>query len=525
MLIDARELDEGRVIEADLCIVGAGPAGITIARELAGSPLDIVLVESGGFEPDAATQGLYDAEMPEATFVDGFDPEREIPLVGCRLRYFGGTSNHWAGFCRPLRPVDFERRPHLPLSGWPFPRETLVPFYERAQEVIQLGPFRYEWEDWVADGLPEPLIDDGTLETSAFQIRYPFAFGEVYRDQLVGAANVRVLTWANVTRLGVAAESDVVEVADIATLDGITAQVRARAFVVSTGGTEVPRLLLASNDVRTAGLGNGRDLVGRHFVEHLLVPGGYATLVAAPEDLHHYDEGIIHRVEGAEEPAVVKAFLHLSDETIRTRELLGLELQVNLTAGEPVQSDGVDTAVVNRLIDAVEGPTSSIVYLQVAAEQVLNPENRVVLSSEADDLGMPQAELRWRPGDEDVASIRAGLAIAAGRLARAGLGRMQAVPDGIRRNESGIYETVDLDADGTGLVDRAAVGFHHMCTTRMAVDPAKGVVDPDCKVHDLANLYVGGSAAFATGGASTPTLTIVALALRLADHLRDRVLA
>ena len=118
MFVDARTLSDGHAIEADICIIGAGAAGITLARELSGSTLRVCLLESGGFKPDSRTQALYRAES------EGL----QIDPVESRLRMFGGSTNHWTGWCRPLEPIDFEKRDWLPYSGWPFDKSHLDPF-------------------------------------------------------------------------------------------------------------------------------------------------------------------------------------------------------------------------------------------------------------------------------------------------------------------------------------------------------------------------------------------------------------
>jgi choline dehydrogenase-like flavoprotein len=318
-----------------------------------------------------------------------------------------------------------------------------------------------------------------------------------------------------------------VTAAEVATLEGPTATVEARAFVVATGGIEVPRLLLASNDARPGGLGNENDLVGRHFTDHLLVPAGFAVLhrPAAALDLF---------VDQDQDGIAVRAALALTGDAVRDGELLGLEMQLvpgPLAADAPGQDEGAATTDVGAVLGAVEGTeVASVAYVQALAEQRLDPESRVTLDPrDRDALGMPRVQLDWRVGDEDRASIRQGLGLLGAELGRLGLGRLQAVPGALRYQsdpppDAGPLAVYGVELDELVADFPVAQGFHHMCTTRMADDPGTGVVDADCRVHSVANLYIGGSAVFATPGISTPTLTITALALRLADHLRTRVL-
>lgn len=139
MVIDGRSVPSGHVVDTDVCIVGAGAAGITLAKEFINAPFRVCVLESGGFEYDAATQSLYAGDTAGQPY---------FPLDVCRLRYFGGTTNHWSGFCRPLDDLDFQVRDWVPHSGWPFPKSELIPYYERAQAVCELGPFAYEYADW-----------------------------------------------------------------------------------------------------------------------------------------------------------------------------------------------------------------------------------------------------------------------------------------------------------------------------------------------------------------------------------------
>ena len=163
MLVDARTVPANKVIETDVCIVGAGAAGITLAREFIGKPFRVCLLESGGFDFEESTQDLYRGNNA------GF----HVPLSVARLRYFGGSTNHWGSYCRPLDEIDFETRDWVPHSGWPFKKSELDPYYDRAQSICQLGPYRYDPQFWQTQaGAPLPLAGDRVV-TSIFQMRDP----------------------------------------------------------------------------------------------------------------------------------------------------------------------------------------------------------------------------------------------------------------------------------------------------------------------------------------------------------------
>jgi len=536
VLIDANDLDEGATLEADLCVIGAGAAGITIARELADTSLDVVLLESGGTETEADTQALYEGEYLADPITDAFEL-RTIPMDQLRLRYLGGTTGHWAGYCRPIEPIAFANRPWLPLSGWPISRADLDPFYARAAEVILLGPYETSWQFWDEEhGVGSALLDDEDVQSQVFQINFPMLFGEVYRGEMEDADNVQVVLHANVTNLAATSpNADHIESVEATTLGGRTFSVQARAYVVATGGIESARLLLASNDVNPAGVGNERDLVGRHFCEHLVVPSGFVALARPPEDASLYGITDLPVSPDPDRQIGLRGIWTLTQAAQERDRLLDWEAQLEVgsfPAGAPAQPEGVRMADVSPLLEQVEGvPPQSVMYVQLTGEQIPRPENQVVLSEATDALDQRRADLRWTVAPEERASLIAGLEILSQRLGQAGLGRLQYAPGGLGYNaeapEGGerttIYEIRPGEIDPEGFP--VGVGFHHMCTLRMADDPSQGVVDADAKVHSVDNLYAAGSSVFSNAGASTPTMTIVALSLRLADHLRTQVLA
>ncbi len=218
MFEDGRKVADGSVVRADLCIIGGGAAGITIARALSGSSLSVVVLESGGYVGDTKTQALYDGRnigTPMNSSHGGLE------LEDLRLRFLGGTTNHWAGWCRPLEPVDFTATPARPDSSWPFGRDVLDPWYEQAGRVCQIGAFEYESEYWQRKtGISAPLFDSDLVTTRMIQVAFPLPFGEQYRKDLKRARNVRVLLHSNLVNLSAAPNGQHVNAAEVATLDG-----------------------------------------------------------------------------------------------------------------------------------------------------------------------------------------------------------------------------------------------------------------------------------------------------------------
>jgi len=534
VLSRADDLADGSVLHSDVCIIGAGAAGITLALELTGSGLNVVLLESGDVDPDPATQDLYDGENvgDPLTVLDG-----EVSLDTIRLRYLGGTTNHWAGYCRPLEPVDFLKRDSLAISGWPMERRELLPYWERAAQWCRITDGEFSPTVWhQRSGLKLPPIDNAIVAPITFQVAFPMPFGAVYRNDLRRADHLRVVLGANVVNL----RNDrrrIVGV-DVRTLAGRSLRAEAGAYVVATGGIENARLLLASTDTDPAGVGNSTDLVGRHFTEHLQVFAGFGIFEAPFDDLigfHGTDVTIATGRHAGATHGVKYGLALTSDQVIESRST-GLEVQFllgHLPAGMPYEPAGSTMSRVAALYDAVGGDgrrASTSAYVQVLAEQRLDPESRVTLSKLKDPFGMPRTRLDWQYGAADRAAVLTGLRTVAEQIGAGNAGRLQIIPGGVHADAAdhlvsgeliSLYRSMPDDFDPTGFP--IGIGFHHMCTTRMADDPTEGVVDADCRVHDVDNLWISGSSVFATGGVATPTYTIVALAVRLADHLKDVV--
>jgi choline dehydrogenase-like flavoprotein len=517
MFVDARTLPEGSLIEADLCIVGAGAAGITIAREFRASPLRVVLLESGWFTADELTQSLYAGEVRER-------PYFLLDSIQTRTRYFGGTTNQWAGECRPFAALDFEQRDWVPDSGWPFDLEHLLPFYEKAQSVCQLGPFAYAARDLVKPGARLVGFDDERFCTHALHYSPPTRFGETYRDEIRAASNVIAYLGANVVDLETPTPPVVVSGVRVACLSGNKFRVKARAVILAAGGIENARLLLQANRVQSAGLGNTYDQVGRYFMEHLYLDRAAVILAREASIGEFYTSGRwsdgrrvrgilelspkVQRQEKLTNYCAVLDVEYLRQAVAISRSILGAIRRRRLPAGAGAHLGNTiklfAAKIAARLkLDGGKSPVRLYLVKNVM-EQAPNRESRVVLADAKDEVGCPRVALHWRLSAIDKRTAHRAHEILAEEFRRAGIGRLQSSLGG---------ETDPWPAALRG-------ARHHMGTTRMHPDPRRGVVDPDSRVHGIANLYVAGSSVFPTSGSANPTLTIVALALRLAGHLK-----
>jgi choline dehydrogenase-like flavoprotein len=528
MLIDGRTLPDGQLLDTDLCIIGAGAAGISLALAFAGDPdIAVCLVESGGFEFDPDIQELY----------RGTTVGLPYEAYETRLRQFGGTTNHWGGLCRPLEESDFAPRPWVPYSGWPIRRADLDPYYGAAAvlcEVDGLGGTAELWSERV--GRPALDLEKSGLRNLIFVISPPTRFGEVYRDRVLAAANLTLCLNSSVIGFERPAGGRTVERVRVAgTLADNRFQIRARCFVLACGGIENARLLLCSKRAAD-GLPDPHDLVGRFFMEHShfdlgrLVPSqdrdwqlylvdnpvtgansmkvnchlGLRPEVEAAAGIGSVAVQIRPRLPSLGEKSLQHVLGAL--EQGRYPEDLGAHLHHVLQDLDEI-GGVIGGKLLHRLLHN-EGHATHLA-LRSVGEQVPDPDSRVMLAETTDALGLPEVLIDWRLSELDRFTLKRTGEILAEEFGRLGLGRMQPAFTG---EDGAAPEFIEW-------------GFHHMGTTRMHDEPRRGVVDRHCRLHVADNFYVAGSSVFPTGGGGTPTITIVALALRLADHLKTEVFA
>lgn len=494
--IDARTVPDGTVLEPDLLIVGGGPAGISMALRLAHTPIRMVLLESGGMSFDAKIQALYEAAEQGAPY---------LPLDASRVRYLGGGTNLWGGWCRPMDEIEFERRDWMPNSGWPITRQTLLPYYPAAQSLCEAGPWLYESaEKWPAADTPAVVLGQGGVKTRWFQFSQmrnsylPTHFGERYADDLKRVPNLQVYLHANATRLGLDPGGKTLKEVSVATLTGRKFAVRPKAVVLAMGAVEIARLMLASNDVMATGVGNQNDVIGRYFADHP-IPRDIGELVLfAGKAPAYYPQ--TQAIKGA----VMRAGFFPSERYRRSKQVMDCSITVEgETALDDLGKAAVATAAAAMGVDASNAAAYS---LGGGCEVTPDPDRRLVLTGERDALSMPRLKLEMRLADSDFAQFRNTIEELGRQLleSRTGLVRLT------RKSRA-------------EWLDGITYGNHHMGTARMSADPKTGAVDADLKVHGLENLYVAGSAVYPSYGAVNPTLSIVALALRLADHVRGKL--
>lgn len=502
-IIDARTLPDASRLEADLVIVGGGLAGITLAKELAGGPLKVVVLESGGLEIEPETQALY-----AGSCVQKAEGAKDRPLdsypVQSRVRALGGSGHVWGGKCGPLDPADFAERPWIPHSGWPVTRAQMQDYYDRACDLLEIDRFPLERPTSTNPALQPLALDaedgffpaprvfthiSGRADKSAF---------DRFRTEFAEAPNITVYLYANVIRIR--RERDIVTGLDVACLDGKRHTAKAARYVLATGGIENVRLLLASDN-----LGNGHDLVGRFFQGHLTYSNdsdaqregsAFAASRAAPLDLYAPAQRISpHCVIGAGLTA---------QKRMKTGNFTATLFRANFSnADTTVAADTQTLGKAAAKLDQRRDRPNLLGFFAMT-EHFPNPESRITLDpDQRDALGVPRVRVTWVHGRKDYEDLERSIEGLADALGASGEGRLCW---SLRRDE---------------LLAASNASRHHMGTTRMHRDPRKGVVDFNGRLHESRNLYVAGSSVFPTSGIVNPTLTLLALTLRLADHLKS----
>jgi choline dehydrogenase-like flavoprotein len=548
LIIDARELPENKNIETDVCIIGAGVAGLTLAREFIGQRFRVCVLESGGRKPDQQTQVLYRGENIGNPY---------YPLETASARYLGGSSNFWhtavgescvGARMRPLDRIDFLERDWVPYSGWPFDKTHLEPFYERAESICKIEPHGFDVSDWEdPQERPRFSFKGDKVKTAIFKFVCRDLFTRDYPQEVARAVNITTYLHANVVEIVADETLKTVSGLRVACLEGNKFWVSAKLFILAAGGIETPRLLLVSNKQKDCGLGNQNDLVGRFFMEHPHFSLDLDIYVPATEDVFKAAALYAKATEVNGVPVMGK--LSLSKEVLHREKLLNHVVQLyprvayysslrqflypnivsasvdsfrtlrsSLCRGHLSKSLGKHLkSVMTGMDDVTVTAYRSIrrhflktfnrkkvrqFVLLVMSEQSPNPRSRVTLCSERDRLGQNLVRLDWQLSPIDIQSVVRSQKMLDQELRLSGLGQLH----------FNLHEETPPQ--------RVMGGYHHMGTTRMHVDPKKGVVDQDCQVHGIYNLFVAGPSVFPTVGYANPVLTIIALTARLADHVK-----
>lgn len=520
MIIDLQDINEIPEFFCDLCVIGTGAAGLAIASEMLNTRHKIMLIESGGIEHEKNTQALYDTEIVG------------LPHLGStngRFRIHGGSTTMWAGQALPLTPIDFERRDWVPYSGWPISFYDLMPYYIRATQFLLVDQMNFDTDLFSYLKVKPPTFDHS-------RIRYHFSkwsptpnLRNNHLEQIKESQRCTLLLHANVTKIELDKNFKSAKQIEVHSLTAHKATVRAKYFVICTGGIETARLLLSNNQQQLNGIGNNNDLVGRFFQDHPNAMIGqlqtknskaiqhlfnvfhkknlkYTVRCSASEEWQHTNQ-LLNMSSGITFLGNEAIYENLKDvyKAIRDRDFnLPVFRKLLIAAKHPI---GTLSPAIHYLTRGRSYVSNPVMRIGLTSEQEPNPESRVMLSEHCDMLGLPKTKLQWKLTELTRHTIQKFSMTLRDEFQRSNMGDI-------------VFEPWLFDQSAnweSNLEDQ----FHHCGTTRMHNSVKHGVVDRHCCVHDIENLYIGSSSVFPTSGHSNPTLTIIALCMRLADRLKN----
>ena len=524
MYVYADQLPAGITLQGfDICIVGAGAAGIAMAHRLANSSLKVILLVSGqpgdrGL-PDSGRQALYHGTVGE--FLGKVDPTF---LHRSRLNMYGGTTNHFGFWARPLDAADYMPRPGYRDAGWVIDQADLTPWYVAAHEFGQFGPFNYDdmafWERVLYARCFDPLPDD-KMAGAVMHAQYDenlHDFQLQFRADLEQAENITVLFNAHLLTIATEENQRHVTELNCSTIvssssgnsePGLSFQVKAQTYVLACGGIENVRLLQLSGELGN----NNREMLGRGFMVHPLLTNAawvYFDQPIATEIRNFFREQQIR----LKPPAPGEGEYQHMVAPLVNPELVFEYCMFNAWGVlTPTHQTLLDEKIGNFRIILYFGADNASAVVNLNWEQVPDESSRVTLNRQQVDpvFGQPLAHVDWRLNETDKRGAARSLEITLEYLRKRGARRYKMITD-----------VSGGAADWTFPPDEGALetGDHHLGALRMSATPADGIVDVNSRLHSVDNLYVAGSVVFPTGGYANPTLTIVALALRLADHLK-----
>jgi choline dehydrogenase-like flavoprotein len=518
-------------IEADICIVGSGPAGLTIAGELIETGKSIWVIESGINGIDSKTQKLYQYENIGANRVASQD------LI--RIRSYGGTSSLWSGRVAVFSDIDFSKREWVDFSGWPIDRNDLEPYFERANEILGLGPNIYDGSlfDILKVKRTDLELNLDSLCSEFWQFSKsksvkgePTRFAKDFNPK--DSDNLNILLNANLTNINTNSTASKIKSITVKSLDGKTKTIAAKTVVLCCGGIENARVLLASKSQSEKGVGNQNDMVGRFFMDHPYCELGEFDVQKSKKLIDrfgHYwldDENgrhvFLHGLALSKEIQKKEKLLNCSaylvgDDDIDESWLIAKRFLMDIKALKFKASTLKDLISLllntNKIIDGFfrryykKRPPilqSKRIAIGCNVEQQPDPDSRITLSDQKDLLGMPLARIDWKISEKERKSVIRMMDVISEEFSNLGLPVLQ--------KAEWIYKKDWKD----NFYDVA----HHIGSTRMSNEPEKGVVDKNCKVYGVEGLYIAGSSIFPTAGTANPTLMIVLMSLRLANHIK-----
>lgn len=466
-----------------VCIIGTGIAGYEVARRLAMNPAyRILMLESGDQHFNPLYQQLnQQAESARKTRVSQKGSFYSVENAS-RIRQLGGTLSVWSGKWKPLEPYDFTPKAGYEPLNWPIAFSELLPYYHRTLTDYQLAATNPDAFLAVTEG--------SVIKSTHYHQQEPALQLNDRLRELSKQANVTILYQATVSELLVT-ERGTIKAARIRRIDHKTYLAFAQVYILATGGIENARILLNTHRIAAQ-----LPAIGKYYMDH--PKGMLATLPSSP---------LSRQLRPANSLALLeqRSFLGLSTRLLETFHLpnhsfalLAEPPAAVSTKGSPLLLYQKSKRNVKRLACQVLGRNRLSVFFHL--EQLPSATSYVSLAPDRDVLGIPKARLHWTFTDEEQKKLLVYL-------------------DVLNRNLQAAYGlTLHYDRQ-TIHIDQTGDASHHMGTTRMGSRSIDSVVDSNCQVHGIANLFVAGSSVFSTAGNANPTLTIAALAARLGDYL------
>lgn len=508
MLLDGRNQIHGTHLTTDICVVGAGAAGITLAHELNRSGRDVLLLETGGFDLNHELQELnkgryaiLDEDKPP--YLPDINLHQDNYVSFTRMRFFGGSTNHWGGWCRPLDELDFTAREWIPHSGWPLRKADLEPYYRVAEDLCDIPAFDYD-VNTQSPSERKAVPFSPLFESHTYHFSPPTRFGTKFRNELMVSDNVKLLMFTTLKEIELSPNAQSVHTLKVQSAQEFT--ITAKQVVLAMGTIETCRTLLASNRQVPQGIGNQQDLVGRFYMEH---PHIKTAIVVISEQADQVNWSYLYNLDPALKVHTKLAYV-ATRETQQKYRLGNHSLKImpyEILESNQHSLDAFVRQVAPQLDHAgkVDVRKARLFDINIHGDPIPQSESRITLLDEKDAFGVPRVDVKWKLSQEDKRNISQTMQLFSTELGRQSKGRLK----------NFIHPDQQWPDDLYG-------GFHQMGGTRMSESPKSGVVDANLKVHGLDNLFIASSSVFPNAGNANPTLTIVALAARLAEHLKSQ---
>ncbi len=493
MFRDLKDFSSKKILNYDICIVGTGPAGLSVAKKLLGTELRVAILESGGLEPESRYQELNEGKNSGPRF---------LSLDGARLRCFGGAGKLWAGHCAPFEDDEFKAKSFIHLSGWPISSNDLNLYYKQAASMLGISYEKFFNEDYLGKTLSEKSFKEfkrknSFLTSTVKQISSSKNrdFSEKYKSDFEASTNTDIIFHSTVTEINLFNDGKDVESVTIANLDGNNATVKSKIFVLACGALENPRILLSSNKYYKEGIGNSYGFVGSYFMSH---PG-----VQNVARIYKTDNKTC--ISDSKQLSTHKVFFEVSSNERSKSNILRHSLSIKVN--DNITREMIDFFKNKSNCEVEDLQEIPLVWdLDVGLEQPPRKKNKLKLDTNKDALGMRKINMFWdNLSDIEKDTVVKSVKTMARELGVLGTGKIRFKKELLNGESYKFEDSIN----------------HHIGTTRMSDSPKTGVVDKNCKVFGLSNLYIASSSVFATSSVVNPTYTIIALSLRLGDHIKN----